>query len=273
MDTKAIAESARRLRRHTVALLDDLGEEEYHALALPPRDTGGEAWSVADVFRHLAEMDRRSVLGTGLVALLPWQDEKQYEDAQDAALERLRTASRPQLREELITWGRRLQRLIRLTPAVVARRTVPTLFGEVTLAWLAALRLYDEWIHQDDVRQALHRPEVPPDAETREILAELQLRGLPGGPLRRIAQDEGVVEVAFRDVLAQPAWRFDLARRQFGERVPADPTVRVEADIDVWCRIAAQRASWKEAEDEGGLEIVGADRDAAAALLDVVRIV
>lgn len=273
MEPRIIAESARRLRRDTVALLDDLSEEEYHATALAPRETGGTAWSVADVFRHLAETDRRAALGSSLLGMLPWHDEDSFEQAQDDALERLRGASRPELRDELITWGGRFQRLVRLTPKLIADRSVPTMFGRMTLGWLACLRPYDEWIHQDDVRRALDRAEVRPDAETRELLALFQLRGLPGGPLREVAHDDGVVEVAFRDVLAQPAWRFDLARRQFGERVPAEPTVHIEADIHVWCRIAADRVSWKEAEESDDIEIVGDDRDAAAALLDVVRIV
>lgn len=273
MEPRTIAESARRLRRDSVALLDDLSEDEYHATALAPRETGGTSWTVADVFRHLAENDRGVVLGSSLIGMLPGQNEDAFEQAQDESLERLRGASRPELREELITWGRRFQRLVRLTPRMLADRSVPTMFGRMPLAWLACLRLYDEWIHQDDVRRAIDRPEVRPDAETRELLASFQLRGLPGGPLGEIGTGEGVVEVAFRDVLAQPAWRFDLGRRQFGESVPAAPTVHVEADIHVWCRIAADRVSWKDAERSGGIEIVGDDRDAAAALLDVVRIV
>jgi hypothetical protein len=273
MHPREIADASERLRQGSVELLDSLSEEEYQALALPPRHTGGEGWTVADVFRHLAVVDRRSALGAHLAEFLPGRTEDDFEDANDALLERLRSSSRQELRDELITWGRRLQRIVRWTPAVVARRTVPTMFGRVSLAWLAMLRVYDEWVHQDDVRRALHRDEVPPDAETRTLLAEFQLRALPAKPLRSAAAGEGVVEVAFDDVLAQPAWRFDLARRQFGPRVSAEPDAHVHTDVGTWCRIAANRIAWRDAESAGTLHVDGADRAPAEALLDVVRVV
>lgn len=268
-----IADAAERLRDGSVQLLDSLSEEEYQALALPPRRPGGDGWTVADVFRHLAVVDRRSVLGAHLAEFLPGRTEEGFEDANDELLERLRGASRQEVREELVAWGRRLQRIVRWTPGVVARRTVPTMFGSVSLAWISMLRVYDEWIHQDDVRRALHREEVPPDAGARALLAEFQLRGLPAKPLRAVAADRGVVEVAFDDVLEQPAWRFDLARRQFGPRVSAEPDARIQSDVATWCRIAADRLTWRDAESEGTLHIDGDDRRPGEALLDVVRIV
>lgn len=268
-----IADAAERLRQRSVALFDDLTGGELDTVALPAREEGGEAWTVADVFRHLAEVDRRTVLGSHLLAFLPGTSESEFEDDNDRMLERLRDVPRPQLREELITWGRRMRRIVRWTPDVVARRTVPTMFGRVSLSWFAALRVYDEWVHEDDIRRALGRDPLDPDEDTRELLAEFHLRGLPPQPLQRIDRRYGLVEVAFSDVLAQPAWRFDLDEHLYGPRVAAEPTVRIETDVPTWTRIAADRIDWRDAERRGELEVVGEDRAAAEALLDVVRIV
>lgn len=272
-DTRTIAEVAGHLRDHTVGLLDRLTPEQLERVALPPRHAGGTAWTVADVFRHLAESDRQSVLGSHLADFLPFNDGDAFEDHNDRMIERLRGAPRQQLRAELVAWGRRLRTIIRLTPGPLSRVTVPTMFGKVALWWLATLRVYDEWIHQDDIARALDtdRPEM--DVATRDLLAEFQLRALPAGPLSRIERREGVVEVAFDDALSQPAWRFDLSTRTFGPRVTSPPTVHISTDVPTWTRIAADRVGWKDAENGGDLTIEGEDRDAAEALLAVVRVV
>lgn len=270
---RTIAETAEHMREHSVQLLDRLGPDQLEQVALPARQTGGEDWTVADVFRHLAESDRQSVLGSHLTDFLPFTSEEEFEDNNDEMLERLRGASRQQLREELVTWGRRLRRIIRLTPEPVSRMKLPTMFGRVALWWLATLRVYDEWVHQEDIARALGVEPPDMEQEVRDLLAEFQLRALPAGRLREIDGREGVVEVAFEDVLAQPAWRFDLAGRKYGPRVTATPTVRIATDVPTWTRIAADRISWRDAESGGDLRIEGDDRDAAEALLDVVRVV
>lgn len=272
MHPRDIAVSAERLREASVALLDGLGSDELDTLALPSRD-GGPPWSVADVFRHLALSDREVVLGRHLLDFLPFHDADEFEAANDAALERASGMSRQRLRDELVAWGRRLRTIMRTTPAPIARLRVPTLFGRVTLAWLATLRVYDEWVHQDDIARALQRDAPPIDEATRDLLAAFHLRALPPAPLRRVDHDRGVVQVAFTDALGSPAWRFDLAAREYGPRVVSAPTASIECDVATWTRIAADRVSWRDAEAGGDLRIHGDDREAAESLLDVVRVV
>lgn len=272
-DPRTIAEVAEHLRDHSIELFDRLTPEQLEQVALPARHAEGEAWTVADVFRHLAESDRQSVLGTHLTHFLPFNDGDAFEDNNDEMIQRLRGAPRQQLREELVAWGRRLRRIIRLTPGPLARVKVPTLFGRVALWWLATLRVYDEWIHQDDIARALDLDPPEMDVRTRALLAEFQLRALPAEPLSRIGRRSGVVEVAFEDALSQPAWRFDLSNHQYGPRVTATPTVRISTDVPTWSRIAADRIGWKDAESGSDLTIEGDDREAAEALLEVVRVV
>lgn len=272
-DPRTIAEIAGHLREHTVELFDRLTPEQLETVALPARRAGGEDWTVADVLRHLAESDRQSVLGTHLPHFLPFNDGEAFEDHNDDMIQRLRGVPRPQLRDELLDWGRRLRRIIRLTPEPLSRVKVPTLHGRVALWWLATLRPYDEWVHQEDITRALDLDPPEMDVRTRELLAEFHLRALPAEPLTGIDRREGVVEVAFDDALSQPAWRFDLAAHQYGPRVTATPTVRIETDVPTWTRIAADRTTWKDAEAGDGLRIDGDDRAAAEALLEVVRVV
>jgi uncharacterized protein (TIGR03083 family) len=262
VEPKAVAAVTRRLRQATVELLDDLTADELAVEALP-------GWTVLDVFRHLADSDRRSVVGDYLLGLLPGRDPDEFERANDDNLERLRCEDRETVRRELAAWGGRLARIVGLTPGPVARVTVPTAFGRVPLVWIATLRPYDEWVHQWDVRQAVRRPEPPMDDQLRTLLAEFQLRALPAAPLRSVDHGDGVVEVRFRDADVPP-WRFDLRRREFGAFVRAAPTVSVTADVPSWCLVAGARAGWRELE---GIEVSGRDSEAAAAVLDVVRVV
>ncbi|HEX2026502.1 MAG TPA: maleylpyruvate isomerase N-terminal domain-containing protein [Nitriliruptorales bacterium] len=261
-----VADAAEQLRAHTVALLDDLDNDELERAALP-------GWTVADVLRHLAESDRTVVLGRRLLDFLPWVAAAQMEQRNDRALRRLRGVSRYRLRAELDAWGRRLQTIIRRAPAPLARLQVPTMFGRVTLGWFATLRLYDEWVHQDDIHRAVGRAQPDVDLQTAALLAEFHLRALPAGPLRHVDRRASVVEITFTDAPTVAGWRFDLARRQYGPDVTQRPTVHIATDVRTWSRVAADRTPWRDAERSGALTVEGWDRAAAETLLDAVRVV
>ncbi|MBW3659190.1 MAG: maleylpyruvate isomerase N-terminal domain-containing protein [Actinobacteria bacterium] len=262
MEPKDVAAAIRRLREGSLALLDGLTDAELTIEALP-------GWSVLDVFRHLATSDRGSVLGVHLLHFRPGRDFDAFERVNDDLVAEVRDEARGQVRDDLATWGSRLATITGLVPRPLAKVMIPTAFGRVPLSWMGGLRLYDEWVHQRDVTQALGRPDPPMDDRLRGLLAEFQLRALPGGPLRQVDHRDGVVELRFRDVDRTP-WRFDLRRHEFGAFVRAAPTVSVVADVPSWCLLAGARRSWRELP---GIEVTGRDEAAAAALLDVVRVV
>lgn len=251
-----------RLRGGSLLTFDRLTPAQFEQPALP-------GWTVADVFRHLAESDRGAVLGTHLRKFLPGKDLEEFETDNDDELGRLRTVDRATLRRELEVWGRRLSRVVGLVPPPAARLRVPTSFGRVPLGWVAGLRLYDEWVHQWDVAQAIDDPEPPMDLPLRGLLAEFQLRGLPAGPLDGVAAD-GVVEVEVAD---GPTWRFDLAARRFGARVRARPTARVRLDVPAFCLVAADRVAWTDLAAQGRVEVDDDEVGSADALLSVCRVV
>ncbi len=251
---KDIGPAISRLRGGTLLLFDRLDDDQLELEALP-------GWTVADVFRHLADSDRGAVLGGHLLEFLPGKDLDEFERHNDDNLERLRERDRATLRRELEVWGRRLARVVSLVPGPAARLPVPTAFGRLPLGWVAGLRLYDEWVHRWDVAEALDEPEPPMDLPLHDLLAEFQLRALPAGPLREVRRD-GVVEVR---VVDGPVWRFDLARHRFGAHVAAAPTATIRVDVPALCLVAGARVPWRDLAEQGRIEV---DDDAAGSAAD-----
>ena len=251
-----------RLRGGSLLLFDRLTDEQLELEALP-------GWTVADVFRHLADSDRGAVLGGHLLEFLPGKDLDEFERHNDANLARLRERDRATLRHELEVWGRRLSRVVGLVPAPVARVPVPTAFGRLPMGWVACLRLYDEWVHRWDVARVIDDPEPPMDLPLHDLLAEFQLRALPAGPLHEVRRD-AVVEI---QVVDGPVWRFDLARHRFGAHVAAAPTATVRVDVPALCLVAGDRVPWRELADEGRIDVDDDAEGAAATVLDACRVV
>lgn len=258
---REVALAITRLRGGSLLAFDRLTDAQFEQPALP-------CWTVADVFRHLADSDRRTVLGSHLREFLPGKDLATFEAHNDEHLARLRTVDRATLRRELEVWGRRLARVVGLVPSPAARLHVPTAFGRVPLGWLACLRLYDEWVHQWDVGQAIGDPEPPMDVPLRALLAEFQLRALPAGALDDVDAD-GIVEV---EVVDGPTWRFDLASKRFGANVRAAPTAHVRLDVPAFCLVAADRVAWREL-DADRLVLDDDEAGSAAGLLSACRAV
>lgn len=267
MRPRDISASVRRQRAATLLTFDTLTDDDLEQPAVP-------GWTVADVFRHLADSDRGSVLGVHLKNFLPGRSLKQFEEefeaVNDRNLERLRGVDRATLGRELEVWGNRLARIIGFVPSPLARVNVPTAFGRLPLGWLGCLRLYDEWVHRWDVAKALGQTDPLMDQPIRDLLAEFQLRALPAGPLRDADLPDGVVEVRIDE---GQVWRFDLTRTQFGAHVLAHPSVTVHLGAPDFCLIAANRVPWRDIEATGRLKIEGDDRTAAEALLELVRVV
>lgn len=257
-----IAPAISRLRGGSLLTFDRLTDDELELEALP-------GWTVADVFRHLADSDRRAVLGGHLLEFLPGKDLDDFEDHNDANLARLRQRDRATLRRELELWGRRLARLVALVPGPMARVHVPTAFGRVPVGWVACLRLYDEWVHQWDVAQALGEDEPPMDLPLRDLLAEFQLRALPAGPLAGVSSG-GVVEV---QVVDGPVWRFDLEGHRYGAHVRAAATARVRLDVPAFQLVAGARVPWTELAEQGRIDVDDDTAGSARALLDACRVV
>ena len=175
----------------------------------------------------------------------------------------------PELLKALEKYGRRFARLATLPPRRLASIILPTSFGKVSLLWLGMLRVYDEWVHVEDIRRALHIA-TDDSVERLRPAATFLLAGIPIQTLPEIpAGAGGTVEIGFSDIQTQKLG-VDLGTKTFGIDLSADAQITGPAASLIM--VAAGRDKWRDAEEAGRLEIKG-DRKAAETLLDVLRVV
>jgi hypothetical protein len=132
------------------------------------------------------------------------------------------------------------------------------------------LRVYDEWIHDEDIRRALKRPSDDAPASIKPV-ARVLIAGLPVQSTEKVAEGaKGRVALVFEDV-EYPPLGFDLAGKRFGYGIEGSDA-RVTARTATLAMIAARRDAWRDVEAAGGIKLEG-DRTAAAGLLDALQLV
>ena len=248
-----------RLRGGSLLLFDRLTDEQLELEALP-------GWTVADVFRHLADSDRGAVLGGHLLEFLPGKDLDEFERHNDANLARLRERDRATLRHELEVWGRRLSRVVGLVPGPVARVPVPTSFGRLPMGWVACLRLYDEWVHRWDVARASTTPSRPWTCPCTTCW--------PSSSSERCRPARCTSCVGTRRGDPWSTGRSGASTSPGTGSAPTcgRPTATVRVDVPALCLVAGDRVPWRElaaGPDRRGRR----RRGAAAAVLDACRVV
>jgi uncharacterized protein (TIGR03083 family) len=259
-DKREVVEAVRAQRQRTIALLEDLREEQWETEVLP-------RWRVREVAAHLVTTDASSLMGNVLARhQIPMADVETWNDEK---VPRWADRSVPTLMEGLDRWGRRLARAIALSPARIAGKKLPTKFGRVSLLWLGMLRVYDEWVHGEDVRRGLELPADDRDDSVgpaaRFLFAGIPLQTLPEIP----SEASGTVVLSYTD-LDLPPLGIDLGTRRYGIGLSADSEVRGPASSLIM--VAAGRDPWREAEAAGDLHVEG-DRKAAEMLLDMLTVV
>jgi hypothetical protein len=176
----------------------------------------------------------------------------------------------PEILAGLEKWSRRLERLARVVPSALGRPAVITPFGKVSLLWLTSLRVYDEWIHDEDIRRALGRPSDDAPSSVRPV-ARMIDAGIPVQTTIKIPKGRlGRVALAFDDADV-PQLGLDLGERAFGFGVSGSDAL-VTGRTAAIAMVAAHRDPWREAEASGGLKIEG-DRQVAEVLLDALTLV
>jgi uncharacterized protein (TIGR03083 family) len=259
-DKREVVEAVRAQRQRTLALLEDLREDEWETEVLP-------RWRVREVAAHLVTTDASSLMGNVLARhQLPMADVETWNDEKVPAWS---DRSIPTLMLGLDRWGRRLARALALAPGPLARRKLPTKFGRVSLLWLGMLRVYDEWVHGEDLRRGL---ELPADDRDESVgpAARFLFAGIPLQTLPEIPTDAtGTVALSYTD-LDLPPMGIDLGTRRYGIGLNADTQIRGPAASLIM--VAARRDPWRAAEATGDLQVAG-DRKAAETLLDVLEVV
>jgi uncharacterized protein (TIGR03083 family) len=255
-----VVEAVRAQRQRTLALLEDLSEDQWDTEVLP-------RWRVREVAAHLVTTDASSLMGNVLARhQLPMADVETWNDEKVPSW-----ADRPvpTLMQGLDRWGRRLARALSLSPSRVAERKLPTKFGRVSLSWLGMLRVYDEWVHGEDMRRGLELPADDQAASVRPAALFL-FAGIPLQTLPEVRSDaSGTVALSYSD-LDLPPFGIDLGTRRYGGELHAD--AHIDGPAASLIMVAAGRDPWREAEAAGNLRVTG-DRKAAETLLDVLRVV
>ena len=266
-DKAELVEALRSQRERTMALLRSATPKEWETEVVP-------RWRLREVAAHLVTTDEGNLTGRVFSAGLTRRADARMISKVEAWNDRQvgRWADRPvaEILAGLERWSGRMERLARLVPAPIGRPAIVTPFGRVSLFWLVGLRMYDEWIHDEDIRRALGRPSDDAAASVRPVARQV-LAGIPVQTAPRIARASlGRVVLSFDDV-AMPLFGVDLTASTFGYGIETGDA-RVTGRAATIAMVAARRDAWREVESAGGLKIEG-DRRPAETFMDALLLV
>ncbi|MGH9214440.1 MAG: maleylpyruvate isomerase family mycothiol-dependent enzyme [Acidimicrobiales bacterium] len=149
--------------------------------------------------------------------------------------------------ETLVEWRRAARRVLDVLAAGDANLDDQVSVHGLTLRWrdLLVVRSLELWTHSDDIRRAIGRPIVAPDAGRMALMTNLAVRSLPyrlaatGGHAG--SGSGGVARIVLTGVgggvWVQPFGQGDAA---------AEPDVRIVADAVGFCRLTAGRLTTDE---------------------------
>lgn len=207
------------------------------------RPTGCPGWTVKDIVAHVIGVEAVH-LGEAQPDHEPPGDLPHVRDDFGRYMEVHVDLRRPLAAEEV---RRELHDVLERRRVAVAGvrelgEEVPTVFARTApAAQVLSIRVLDLWMHEQDLRRAVGRPghRTGPAADVslrridRAVARALheRLPGLTGPVVLDVLGDAGSHTVAF-----------DLATGDPLAEPPADPTVRVELDVDAYVSLAGGRA-------------------------------
>jgi uncharacterized protein (TIGR03083 family) len=250
-------------RRRTVELLRTFSDADWEREVVP-------RWRLREVAAHMVATDQASLTGRILILGLRQAPIAKIEAWNDEAVKRWADRPTPEIIEGLTKWGRRIARLAGAMPSRMARAGIPGPFGKVSLLWLGMMRVYDEWIHLEDVRRTFELPSDDAAANVAPVARHL-LAGIPVQTFPNIPEGAtGRVGLAYEDV-DLPVVGFDLATKGI-TIAPTSSDARITARAPALVMVAARRDPWRDAEERGGLKVEG-DRATAERFLDALLLV
>jgi uncharacterized protein (TIGR03083 family) len=258
-----LVRAVRAERRRTLGLVRQLEPPQFDVIATP-------GWRVREVLAHLITTDRASVLGSNLVTL--FASAERLERWNDRQVPKWADRPAAELYLGLERWGRRLARFLGGVPSPVYRLRLPTFLGRGPVQLLAWSRVYDEWVHRQDIRRALGMPDEDVDLAP---VAEFLMAAVAVNTVPKLKDRKGTVILSLKD---EPiaSWRYDLASGKSGPEGghprTAGPDVRISGPGPAFVMAAAGRDSFAQLMAEGVIGVEG-DRDLAEAFLGALRIV
>jgi uncharacterized protein (TIGR03083 family) len=266
LDKADVLAGVRAQRDRTIAMLRGLTPEQWETPVVP-------RWRVREVAGHLVSSDEGVLTGRVVTAGFTKRADlklSKIEVWNDKQAARWADRPIPEILRGLDVWAKRIERLSKVVPSFVARPAIPTPFGRISLLWLTSLRIFDEWVHDEDIRRAMKMPSDDAPATMRPVARQVQA-GIPVQTLPRVPEDvEGRVVLTFSDVQLPPLG-FDMGERRFGYGVET-ADARISGPSSVITMVCARRDTWKDAEASGGLKLEG-DRTVAETFLEALLLV
>jgi hypothetical protein len=160
-------------------------------------------------------------------------------------------------------------RLARTLPSALYRLRVPTIFGRAPAGLLVWSRVYDEWIHRQDMRRALALPDEDFDLASP---SEFLLTAIVSAVLPNVEGVPGKVAVSIQGAPVS-AWRYDIAARSGGPTGRAsESAARIAGPGPPFIMAAAGRDSFDDLRQDGVVTVEG-DQDLATRFLAKLRVV
>jgi uncharacterized protein (TIGR03083 family) len=257
-----IVRAIRDERRRTLSFLRGLEPEQFDApTALP-------GWRLREVIAHLITTDKASVTGANLITVLGSMD--RLERWNERQVPKWAGRSIRELLMGLDRWGRGIHRLARTMPSALYRLRVPTIFGRAPAGLLLWSRVYDEWIHRQDMRRALGLPDEEVDLASP---SEFLLTAIVSEVLPKLPDLTGDLVISLEGAPI-PEWRYDLAAQTGAPtRGPSEAaTARVAGPTGLFIMAAAGRGSFHELRADGTVKVEG-DDELATRFLAHLRVV
>ncbi|HEY3210262.1 MAG TPA: maleylpyruvate isomerase family mycothiol-dependent enzyme [Actinomycetota bacterium] len=261
MNKDDIVRAIRDERRRTLTFLRGLEPEQFDTpTALP-------GWRLREVIAHLITTDKASVTGANLITVLGSME--RLERWNERQVPRWANRDVPELLVGLDRWGRGMIRLAQTLPSALYRLRLPTIFGRAPVGLLVWSRVYDEWIHRQDMRRALGRTDEEVDLGSP---SEFLLTAIVSAVLPKLKGTSGDIELSLEGTPV-PEWRYELAA---GSGAPSDGSpdsaARIAAAAPRFIMAAAGREPFDDLRREGILTVQG-DQELAARFLANLRVV
>lgn len=262
-DKAEVRESIVAQRARTVDLLRSFPDPDWEREVVP-------RWRLREVAAHLVSTDEASLTGRLFMMGLRQVPVAKLEAWNDEQVKRWADRPIPEILEGLTKWGRRIAKLAGALPARLTRAGIPGPFGKVSLGWLGMMRVYDEWIHLEDVRRTFDLASDDAPSSVTPVARHL-LAGIPVQTFPNFAETAtGRVTIAYEDVDV-PLVGFDMATKGI-TIAPSRSDARITARAPALVMVAARRDAWRETEERGGLKVEG-DRAVAESFLDALLLV
>jgi uncharacterized protein (TIGR03083 family) len=243
MSNQELIDNMEAVWRSITALCSDFTEEQWKT----PTDCPG--WSVQDQLSHLVGAETR-LLGHPLPAYTP-QDVSHVKNETGQSNEVLVDWRRPKTGAQVLAefremTGQRMSLLRTMTDADFAEKT-DTPIGLAPVSEQVAIRIFDAWVHEQDVRRALGRPGGLDGPVAEHSMGRIAM-AMPYIVGRKVQPPDGSTVVL--DITGAAGRRMaigmDGGRAAFLDEIPASPTAKVTMAFETYACLACGR--WEPAE-------------------------